>query len=445
MKKDHPKILFLSLTDNDGMNGPISGLAKAGCDCAVMSPPGFTCAKSRFLTRHFRLPRNRGVWLGLLGVRPGLERAMCEWRPDLVAPLDDVSAWLLRGLAASRSVSADLGVLLEASLGSPAGYGAACSRVQFLELASRIGVRAPKSQAATRTTALEAADSVGYPVVLKLEHSCAGFGVTIADGPAQLRAAIVVAGFGRWRSLMHYWALLRRGKEAARRLLWRLIGLPTIARTAFEVQQYIPGASALHVVAAWRGRVLAGASYERLCVNRPPIGNTTVMRYIDHAEMAATAQRVVAELDYSGFALLDYIIHKETGHAYVIEMNPRTAACAHLGRLFGSDACGAMARRLGMPEGTAEATVPPVEGTIVRFPRELERDPESAWLRPGSDVHHDVPWDDPRVFDLYYRRLLKRHPAHAARFAGLLGVPAPEPEVSHVDRFRQRLRRLIGA
>jgi hypothetical protein len=107
-----------------------------------MSPPGFTIAATRFASTLFRLPSHRGRGLPklrLLASRFRLEKANREWHPDLIVPLDDFAAWLLRGLATDRSVSAKLRHLLEVSLGSPLGYDAACSRTQFLELATKIG------------------------------------------------------------------------------------------------------------------------------------------------------------------------------------------------------------------------------------------------------------------------------------------------------------------
>lgn len=424
MAEHQPKILLLSLTDNALTNGPISGLAKAGCQCAVMSPPGFTCAQSRFVTRHFALPRHRGLWLGLLGVRPALERARRDWRPDLVVPLDDVAGWMLRGLAVGRSVSADLRALLERSLGAPTGYAAACSRVQLLDLARRIGVRAPRSRGADRTNVLEAAAAVGYPVALKLEYSSAGFGVSMVEDPGQLRAAIVATGFGRWRSLTHFWSLLRRSKEAVRRMVFGFIGLATAARTDFEVQQLVRGTGAMRIVAAWQGRVLDAVSFERLQIHPDPCGNTTVMRFVEHPEMEASARDLVAALGYSGIAHFDFMIEAESGHAYVIEMNARAPASTHLGRRFGHDLCAAIATRLG-GSPTRPETSTPKDPVVVRFPRELERDPESAWLHAGSTAFHDVPWDDPPIFDFYLRRLLKRRPDHAASIMSLLGIAVP--------------------
>jgi Carbamoyl-phosphate synthase L chain, ATP binding domain len=417
-----PRILFLLLTDNEGTNLPVAGMARLGCDCAVLSPPGFTCALSRFVGHHFRLPDHRGMWLGMLSVRTSLERTMREWQPDLVVPLDGVGASLLCGLAAGRFVSVELRRVLESSLGSPAGYGAVCSRALLLDVATRIGVRAPRSRAVEMTTALEAAAAIGYPVVLKLEQTCGGCGVQIARDPVQLRDAIVAAGYARWGSRM-------RCRAAARRLVWRLAGLRK-TKTPFELQQYISGVGAMHAVAAWQGRVLAGVSFEKLCVNPQPFGPCTVLHVIEHPEMEVTARQLVAALGYSGFAHFDFVIEKDSGHAFVIEMNAHPPGEVHLGQLVGTDVCGAMVRQLGGLTETREAAIPRDQRPIVRFPRELRRDPESPWLRAGSEVFHDVPWDDPVVFEIYYRQLLTRHPEHASKIARLLGLEDDAAETS---------------
>lgn len=422
--KPRPRLLFLSLTNNDGANGPVAEFGRLGCECAVMSPPGFTCARSRFVARHFHLSAHRGVWRGLLSVQSALERASRDWRPDLVVALDDVAAWLLRGLAVKKNVSAELRGLLEVSLGAPAGYDVSCSRARFLELATRIGVSAPKSRAVTSSTALETATEIGYPVMLKLEHSCAGFGVKIAETPEELKAAIVAAGFGGLASTLRYWALLKRGKEVVRRIVWRFAGLRTTAKTAFELQQFVRGVGAMRAVSVWRGRVLAGVSFEKLCVYPEPFGPSTVIRIIEHPEMEAAVERIVAAVGYSGFAHFDFVIEEGTDRAFVIEMNSRATASAHLGRQFGHDLCGAMARQLRGSDISAQSPARSKETLIVRFPRELERDPESAWLKPGSGVLHDVPWDDPPVYEAYYRRLLRRRPEHAPQIAQRLDSEA---------------------
>ncbi|MGH6840946.1 MAG: hypothetical protein ACREDV_02475 [Methylocella sp.] len=134
------KILFLALGDWPGPTRMLAEFARLGCECGVMSPPGFAIAASRFAAVRFGLPRHRGLGLGLLAARFRLEHANRDWHPDLIVPLDDASAWLLRGLAAGRWASVALRRLLEVSLGSPSGYDAACSRTHFLELATALGV-----------------------------------------------------------------------------------------------------------------------------------------------------------------------------------------------------------------------------------------------------------------------------------------------------------------
>jgi Carbamoyl-phosphate synthase L chain, ATP binding domain len=263
------KILFLALVDWNGTFRLLEEFKRLGCECAVMGPPGFTIAATRFASTLFRLPSHgRGLpKLRLLASRFRLEKANREGHPDLIVPLDDFAAWLLRGLATDRSVSAKLRHLLEVSLGSPSGYDAACSRTQFLELATKIGVRVPASRAVDRIGALGEAAAMGFPVMVKSNQTTGGDGVTIARDPE--------------------------------------------------------------------------------CVNPDPFGPSTVVRYLDHPEMEATATRLVAALGLSGFASFDFVIAEDGGGAFLIELNPRTIGTIHLGRLFGHDLCGAFARHLG--------------------------------------------------------------------------------------------------
>ena len=407
------KILFLTLGDWPGSTRLLAEFGRLGCACAVMSPPGFTAATSRFVAAHFRLPRHRGLALGLLAARFRLEQANRDWRPDLIVPLDDASAWLLRGLATDRSVSVELRHLLEVSLGSPSGYYAACSRTHFLELATRIGVRVPASRAVDRAEALKAAAAMGFPVMVKSNQTTGGQGVTIARDRAQLVASIEASGLGRG-------VLLQRCKTHARRFVWRLAGVWMAPGRIFELQQFIPGVPAMRIVAAWQGRILAGVSFLKACVNPQPFGPSTVVRFIDHPEMESTATRLVAALGLSGFAHFDFVIAEDGGGAFVIELNPRTTVSLHLGRQFGHDLCGALGQHLGWPAEAPETVELPKEAAVALFPNEIARDPESAWLRSGSGALHDVPWDDPGVVEHCYRHLLQVHPRHAAKIAHLL-------------------------
>lgn len=370
---------------------------------------------TQFAAAHFHLPHLRRFPLRLLAARFRVEQVCRDWRPDLIVPLDDFAGWLLRGLATDQSVSAELRCLLEYALGSTSGYDAVCSRTRFLELATRIGIRVPGSCTVDRTTALRAAEAMGFPVMIKLNETHGGHGVAIANDTAQLLASIDALGLGRG-------TLLRRTKTAARRFFWKRAGVWMIPGRFFQLQQFIPGVPAMHIVAAWQGRLLAGVSFLKEVVSPQPFGPSTVVRCIEHAEMNATAAELVGVLGLSGFASFDFVISKNGGGAFLIELNPRGTPALHLGRLFGHDLCGSLARHLGWIEEPLKIAVLPMETTVALFPNEIERDPESAWLRSGSGVLHDIPWQDPGVVKHCHRRILQLHPCHSARIAHLLRI-----------------------
>ena len=96
------RLLFVALSNDLGSERIISGMARCGVACAVMSPSNYFCAKTGSARRHFSIPDHHGVWLGTLFVRHRLEDAVREWLPRLILPLDDISAWLLRSFAVAR-------------------------------------------------------------------------------------------------------------------------------------------------------------------------------------------------------------------------------------------------------------------------------------------------------------------------------------------------------
>src|ERR1700709_968289 len=83
-----PRILFLALVDNIGMERVSGALRAHGAHCALLSPPGFHATKPRAMMRLFGLPRHRGLWLGAVFARPQLERAIRSWQAELIVPLD---------------------------------------------------------------------------------------------------------------------------------------------------------------------------------------------------------------------------------------------------------------------------------------------------------------------------------------------------------------------
>lgn len=426
---DRSRVLFISLTDDTGCERlPIEFIAR-GVACACLSPRGFLCAKVGGI-RRFRVPAHRGLWLGALGLAKALQRAFDAFAPDLLVPLDDLSAWLLRGLGASRRVSPALRSAIERSTGAPRGRDAARWRVVLMDEARAAGVPVPPYRAFPDARGLMAvAATLQYPLVVKEENSCGGRGVFIAHSVAELRQVLgPAAGQATPR------ALIKRLRGRARRFAWHRAGMPADRWHALLLQQLVPGQPALCTVVADRGRVLESFCLVTERNHPPPTGASTVVRFIAHDGMRDHAARLVERLGYSGFVSFDFILSPDERRATLIEMNARPVGTVHLGRRFGRDVCGASLRLLG---GAAPAPPPPeVPDTrmVALFPKELERDPDSFAAGVPAGLVHDVPWGEPAVTRGYGRRLARLHPSRAGEIWRQIAARAQGPEASATGR-----------
>src|SRR5579871_2441545 len=163
-----PRILFVALVNNVGTERVISEMARQGVLCALISPHDFYCAKTQAVTRHFSIPGLSSVWLRALFVHHQLEAAALNWRAQLVLPLDDVAAWLLRSFAVDAAIDPTLRDLLVASFGLPKGYAASVNRLHFMEVASRLGVRKPNQWRASKLATGEIVPQESdFPLLIK--------------------------------------------------------------------------------------------------------------------------------------------------------------------------------------------------------------------------------------------------------------------------------------
>jgi hypothetical protein len=393
-----------------------------GADCAVISPPGFSCLASRFVRHWYPLPAHRGLWLGLAFVRRELEKAVRGYVPDLVIPLDDISAQYLRVFGRSTSLTPQLRDLLERSFGRPEGYAAVCSRAAAMDAARSLGIRVP-NYLASRDSAelLSRAAEWGYPVVLKAENSCGGHGVMIARNAAELRFAI---------ERFHGGLLWRRSRRAAVSAFWHAAGLVETASAPPLMQTYMSGRPAMRTVSAWRGEVLEGVSFIAEKVHPEPTGSSTRIRHLDHAEMAESVRRFIAAKGSSGILSFDFMLDSVTGAAALIEINARPIATTHLGKLFGKDPCAPLLARLA---GTAyDPIAPRVAETrpVALFPKELIREPRRPERLHESGILHDVPYDDPSVLQLHLAGLRLAHPREIAAIERTLATARVEAQLA---------------
>jgi hypothetical protein len=435
-----PRILFVALANDIGADRLPATLAAMGAACAVLCPPEFYCAAPRGIGRWFRLPPHRGLWLGLPSIRPRLEAACRDWGAEFIVPLDNVSAQFLRGIATSRSITPHLRLLLQKSLGAPSGYHAVCSRSGLMSFASQLGVHLPQfCVSADAAELLAHAEDWGFPVVLKAENTCGGYGVTIARTADELRAAVTGLRHGPVR---------RRMRRGLRRGLWRLAGLHETAGDPPLLQSFVAGIPAMRTVSTWQGQVLEGVSFVAEKIHPAPTGPSTVVRFVENTEMADTARRLVAALGCSGFMSFDFMLDETTGRAALIEINPRPIGTTYLGGLFGHDPCAPLLACL-----TGKRLIPvesKIEGPrmVALFPKEIERDPHNLRRLRGDGIYHDVPSDEPAVMAMYLRRLGRIYPKDLPAIVEAIEAvePGPEPRRSVWGSTRLRApRAFMGA
>jgi hypothetical protein len=413
------RILFVALSNDIGSERIITHMSQCGVECAVMSPANYFCASVSSVKRHFFLPDHGGIWLGATFCHRRLRDAMREWQPRLILPLDDIAAWLLRSLAVTPRVIPALRSVLVESLGVPHGYPSSVSRQAFMHAAARLGVHKPAHcEFINAAAAFAAAEAWGYPIVIKREHTCGGKGVAIVHDASELLAQLKSRPAVVWP---------RRLRQLTKQFLFYVAGFRIGPAAGAVLQSFVPGVPAFRTLAAWNGRVLDGVSFVAEQTHPGATGASTVVRQIENDEMDRAAAIITSALGCSGFVSFDFMLDPGTGRAVLIEMNPRSITSSHLGGLFGHDICRALAGHLmGTPLPSVKPGLTPA--AVALFPKELERDAESAYLK-SPNVFHDVPLDEPALMAAYLQWLKTARCGRAKGAAGSnaedIGCEAP--------------------
>jgi biotin carboxylase len=211
----------------------------------------------------------------------------------------------------------------------------------------------------------------GYPVVVKRNHSSAGQGVAICADAAALSAAFETLGQSDGLAL---------GDARDGELL---------------VQAHIPGRIHYHNSVAWQGVLLAGQASEQLAATAR--GPASAVRYYHSPVLRAMSATLAAGFGISGVYVPEFVIHEDTGDAYLLEINRRMTHGTHRGAAFGVDLGAALFAAInGLPSPTRPDLDPGEEHFAVHFPLEWTRDPASRYLR---EYPVDVPWDEPELVE----------------------------------------------
>lgn len=401
------RVLVATTVNFSGIARMPRALSVAGWEVAVLCLQDSYIDASRYIDRRFHIkapmvqrqfhrPRALKQQTGH-GYLTALVRAVESWQPALVVPGDEPTARFIHQVVhapeAGRqaTVPAPVLAILERSLGNSECYGALLNKRTTRALAVSLGIEVPEQvPASSLAEAVAAADTIGYPVVLKRAVGYGGDGVIVCRDAGALRRA--------WRrSTSPTSNLPRRLENLARRGIGDPLGAawhPT--DQGIDIQRFVAGRAAGYSLVAVRGRCLAGFSV--VAEQQDPVSSaSTVVRFVENPQMEQAAAALAAHCGYTGFLQFDFIVDDATGRSLLLESNPRPTPATHLGAMAGTDLCAAL---LGGLDGSLRE--PPQkarEGAVVAlFPQEWARQPSSPYLH---DAYHDVPWDEPALVKAY--------------------------------------------
>jgi hypothetical protein len=354
-----------------------AALHRHGCSVGAVCPVGHPLAHVSGIHRIY-------PYRGLSSLS-SLQRALKEYRPDVVIPADDGVVMQLHAL---HELDPSLRSLIEGSLGAPESYPVAESRYRFLSTALELGICVPMTRRVEKAEDLTTwhADN-GSAAVLKVDGESGGNGVRIShsldESLAAWRALRMPRSFATaWKRLAidrDPLALWLRQRQGAREV---------------TVQKFITGRPANSMLVCRRGELLSTVSVAVVAAEGPT-GAATIVRVIQNERMTKAAELVVSRLNLSGFYGLDFIIESGTGVPYLIEMNPR---CTQLGHIeFADQGClaGVLSAVLrGKPRPQVRNPIPAAD-TIALFPQALAA---GDACRPHIEAsYHDVPSEAPRL------------------------------------------------
>lgn len=364
-----------------------------------------------------------------------LKAAIIGADPDLIVPCDDTAVVLMHRLHArlrdSSGTAVRVRTVIERSLGRPDHYHAITTRSMLPGLAARASVRTPRTDPVADLGMLrQSFPGHGGAAVLKADHSWGGWGVRIVGNIGEAELAFRGMTGGRYLALTMKRLLWDRDPEFFLRLLR--------GRTAtLTMQEFIRGTIANCSVACWNGEVVASIGVKVLATQNLT-GNSTVVQVVDNDEMIDTAARIVRQIGGTGFFGFDFILEEATGHAFLLEINPRATQISHLALGKGHDLPAALrASLLGEPLPDSPAVT--TSDVIAFFPQELRRDPDSRFL---AFAYHDIPNEEPALVQAFLanpgpmRRAIARIRALQARAqhrSPALGIAVGPHEVPHSD------------
>jgi hypothetical protein len=355
-------------------------LIRHGCTVEAICPPGHPLRYVRGVKKYYPYRR--------IGSLNSLKRGIIAARPEVVIPCDDGVVAQLHQLYLDEP---ELRALITRSLGTETHFEVVGDRERLQEVARAMHIRVPRNYRVTSTTELHHWFArLGEVVVLKQNGTWGGNGVRVVRSPKEAedeftRMCQPVTWIATWKRM-----IVNRDPLA----LWsRKKGkVPNVT-----LQEFIRGRPANIMMACWRGEVLGAVTVEALWAQEET-GAAMVVRLIDHHEITHAACLLARKLELSGFYGLDFMVDRDTGEAYLIELNPRCTQLGHIPIARKGDLAGLYCMKLSVltPEdkeqsGPAGLTI---GKTIAFFPKAFLWNPKSCFVSKG---YLDLPSNEPAL------------------------------------------------
>lgn len=289
-------------------------LAESGFSISACHPRSHPLELVDSLTVDARLSRVRP----LRSIAAAIRRA----NPDIILCDDERSLRLLRRLHHRvREADPDIATLITHSIGAVNHWPTIISRAALAADADALGRLAPRTSVIESLSALRswAADEP-FPIVLKTDGSWGGRGVSIVRDRTDMTRA---------------WRRISSPPDVARAVKRAVIDLEVDSLSAWirrenpvvNGQQFVSGREAIVTLSCIDGKVRSLVCLEVVRVAEAR-GPATVVRVIDHPEMAETSRQLVCQLGLSGFCGFDFIL-TDDGRASLVEINPRVTPTCH--------------------------------------------------------------------------------------------------------------------
>ena len=368
MQPSPPRILLLTTLDAIGVTRLPQLFHAAGCHVSVLAPRRLAVCRSRYVAQRFFAEADLDIYLEQL--RQHLNTQAYDW----VIVCDETLLWELIRRRAANAEAIWIDRCLPVSL---TNAELIASKHQFLTAAQDMGLPVPALQlCASLADATQAAQQIGYPVILRAEQSLGGSGVRLAESPAEL--------------VEHY---------------------TNFAQTsAVAVQRYVANArSAMTEVLYDRGRLVAWNSSYLVAGWPTPMAASCVREPMNHSALEPLLQRIGALTGFHGLGGVDWL-HDERGQLHLVEFNPRPTPGYHLARQMDVDFAAALQGMLAGCNATQRPQLQPGELLSERahqylFPQYLYRAIDDRTYLQMRRVWRDVPWCDPLLVAAHLRRV----------------------------------------